>query len=256
MIKHHVKNFATTLTLLFLMTFIPNLFAQQDQARKWVYQGYVTGDESDWDKGISMYQSAMKTSTGNKKDEITLELCIALYGKIGYYLSKENESAAEKLIDETEGYLKALLEENEEMAVAHAVLGSVYAMKIGISPSKALILGPRSADHLEKATELDPKSGVSWCELGNMRYHAPRLFGGSMSEAEDCFSKAASLFEQNQDTRRWHYLHALVWLGKSYEEQDEWKKAVETYEKTLKHEPNLEWVKDELLPNARRKLKG
>ncbi|MEZ4827013.1 MAG: hypothetical protein R3C61_12160 [Bacteroidia bacterium] len=218
-----------------------------DQARKLIYEGYLTGDESYWDRGIGILENQVATSSALKAK---VELSIALYGKIGFEMAGKSENTAEKIADKTVALLEPLVGKNDQTAEVYAVLGSVYALKIAISPAKALYLGPKSASLLEKGIALNPESAVAWCELGNMRLHAPRLFGGSVDEAIECFSKAVSLFEKNGQTRSWQYLHAMVWLGKAYEEKGSWNEACDAYAYALRKEPSLKWVKEELLPQA------
>ncbi|MDX2246304.1 MAG: hypothetical protein SF052_05990 [Bacteroidia bacterium] len=235
------------------MSLFSILPAQNDPlifARKSVYEGYLTGKAIYWETGIKqMILQVDNTPTFRTK----LELAKALYGKIGFEISRKEEEAAGKVADQVLKLLEPMVEENDKSAEAHAILGSVYALKIAMSPAKALLLGPKSASHLEEAVSLNPENPVAWCELGNMRLHAPGLFGGDVEKAIDCFSKAVRLFEKKQEPYHWQYLHALVWLGKAYEAKAEWGKAYEAYQYALSKEPGLRWVREELLPEARQK---
>lgn len=238
------------------MTLSPFIDAQSDPlvaARKRIYDGYLRGDAALWDRGISELRELAKVS-GPQSFSAKFELSVALYGNIGFEMSIKDEKAAEITAEKTVALLETLRESHASSAEVHAVLGSAYAMKIALSPAKALLLGPKSASYLEKALVLDPESPVAWCEMGNMRLHAPRLFGGSVAESIVCFSKAIKLFEKKGALYSWQYLHAMVWLGKAYEENGEWDKAYAAYTYALQKEPALRWVKDELLPQAKSKL--
>jgi hypothetical protein len=53
----------------------------------------------------------------------------------------------------------------------------------------------------------------------------------------------------------WNYLSLLSLTAQSYEELNEFGKAQVIYEKALKFEPNFKWIKDELYPDLKTKLK-
>ena len=229
-------------------------YSQNDditQARDEIYQGYINNDPDRWDNGINILK---KGYTRTKSDIYRYELASAYYGKIGFLLSQKKEIEAEKLTDRTIALLKDLLEMNLNWAEVHCMLGSAYALKIGMSPSKTLFLGPKSADHIEKAVELDPNCAEAWVEMGNFRFHSPRIFGGNKKEAKAAFEKASRLFELRSEQNYWQYLHAMAWLGKSYEELDDNPSAKQTYEKLLAQEPDFSWARDELLPGIEKKL--
>ena len=134
-----------------------------------------------------------------------------------------------------------------------AIYGALLGIKIGIKPLRAITLGPKSEKALKKALALDGENPIAWVEMGNMRYHAPGIFGGSNTEAIRCYKKAIILFDQQEElrTNNWQYLHALAWLGQAYENEGDQELAIESYEKALAVAPAFVWVKDELLPAAK-----
>ena len=222
-----------------------------EKARSEIYQGYISNNPNLWNTGIDILKRGY---TQTKNDVYRYELALAYYGKIGFLLSLKEETAAEKLTDRTIALLEDLVTSHPQWAEVHAILGSVYALKIGMSPSKTLVLGPKSSKHIEKAIDLDPKSPQAWLEMGNFRFHSPRLFGGSKQEALEAFSQSAKLFESLGKTRSWEYLHAMAWLGKTYEEMGKPETALTVYQKLLQHEPSFLWAKEELLPQLEQKM--
>jgi tetratricopeptide (TPR) repeat protein len=226
-----------------------------EQCRKSIYQGYIAGDMASWRRGISQLKVGLAANPANAS-QFTYELALAQYGLIGYCIGSESCNDIDELIDSTEEMLEELLDQNERWAEVHAVLGGLYGLKIGMSPAKGIYLGPRSTRHIEKATEYGPDHPAGWIELGNARYHAPKLFGGDVEEAISCFSRAATLYESRPSlkTYSWLYLHALAWLGQSYEKAGKADQALETYRRALVAEPDFKWVRDELIPQLQRKL--
>ena len=127
--------------------------------------------------------------------------------------------------------------------------GAFIAFKIGLKRSRAVFLGPRSMEHINRAVELDSSNPMAWMEKGNAEYHMPRIFGGSYNKAAQYYKKAINYFEKQHDGQHtWMYMNALAWLAQSYDKAKEDDQARETYEKILALEPDFKWVKEELYP--------
>ncbi len=220
-----------------------------------VYTAYLEKDYELWIDGINGLEAAFQQS-GEQDAKCLYELILAKYGLIGYHLSIEEKEVAFDMLDEAQNLAKKLLKMPAYEAQGHALLGALLGLEIGIKPYKAIYLGPKSKSHIEKATETGQGSPSAWVELGNMRYHAPGLFGGSKPEAIEAYKKAIELFDQNPTQRQhnWLYLHALAWLGKTLAETDQPEKALAIYRKALAYEPNFSWIRDELLPEVEGKL--
>ena len=200
-----------------------------------------------WSKGIADQET--KYSRSGNNDDLYV-LILSKYGYIGYLISMKRENEARGIISSAEKNVEKLAADKRYEARASALSGALVAMRISLNPLRATYLGMRSFRQIEESLKLDQNEPVAWVEMGNARYHMPSLFGGSYSEAARCFSQAVVLFEKDRALLKcnWHYLHALVWLAKSYESMDNLPKAKEVYEKLLKIEPEFQWVKKELYP--------
>ena len=223
-------------------------------AKKKIFRAYITYNTGMWQEGMADLQ---KIYHSNPSMEVAYEQVLARYGLIGFCLADDNCSDVQQQLDEAINKAKALLKEKEDWSEAHAVLGGLYGLKVGVSPAKALFLGPRSANHISRGTEENPNNPAAWVERGNMKYHAPRIFGGSKKEAIECFTKAVQLYDQQPQRRQysWMYLHAMAWLGKAYEDTKQTDKALAIYRKALAFEPEFSWVRDHLLPELEVRLK-
>jgi tetratricopeptide (TPR) repeat protein len=84
------------------------------------------------------------------------------------------------------------------------------------------------------------------------------MFGGSKEDAMKNFSKAVSLFEREENidslSPNWGYLESLAWLGRANTALENYETALYAYNKALNVEPNFMWVKNNLLPNLKKKM--
>lgn len=236
--------------LLFLYQQLP-LVSQihtTDEVRQMIFEAYQEGNPQPWRQAIAQLE---KKDNGRNENDRLYELALAKYGLIGYCLATESCQDVDELIDETEGHLDFLLDQDKVLAKTKAMYGALLAMKIGLNPAKAIYLGPRSSSYIDAAVKLNPESPEAWVEMGNMRFHAPSLFGGDLEESITCFEKAVMLFEQGTKTDRtnWLYLHARVWAAQGYEKKGEWEQALNIYETISEQYPDFIWVVQELLPN-------
>jgi tetratricopeptide (TPR) repeat protein len=69
------------------------------------------------------------------------------------------------------------------------------------------------------------------------------------------YLKAAKIFEKNKDTNEnWVYLNLLTVIASSYEKTDNLAEARITYEKIIRNEPDIIWVKNILYPQLLAKI--
>lgn len=221
--------------------------------RNMIFEAYQKGNSPLWRQAITQLEQQKDFLS---QTDLAYELALAKYGLIGYCLATESCQDVDDLIDETEEHLDYLLDQDKVLAKSKAMYGALLAMKIGLNPAKAIYLGPRSSSYIDGAVKLNPQSPEAWVEMGNMRFHAPALFGGDLDESIACFEKAAALFEQGSQIDRinWLYLHALVWAAQGYEKKEEWIKALNIYQKIHSTYPDFVWVSEELLPAIRSKV--
>jgi tetratricopeptide (TPR) repeat protein len=218
-----------------------------------IYNAYVHNDMGLWETGVEEYAKGYK----NTKNIIYLyEVIVAQYGLIAFYIGNKQYNEAENNINKAEENIDILLKSQAYASSAYALKAGINGMKIGIHPVKAVYLGQFNLNYIDASFKLNNNNPLVWMEKGNTAYYAPGIFGGSYSKAADYYKKAAVLFEQEKQTKcNWLYLHCLVWLGKSYEMADNYTQALETYEKILRFEPDLAWVKNTLYPELKNKIK-
>ena len=186
-----------------------------------------------------------------------LDLINYYYGDIGYLLGIKQYDRAETLIEKGEKLIKEVLRQSPDNATAYSFKGSYLGFRIGINHYKAIFLESDSKAYVNKALKLDAGNVQALIDKGNMLYYAPHLLGGDKEKALDYFLKAAYLLEKNKETyQNWVYLNLLTIIASAYEKTGNMKQAELTYEKILRIEPNITWVRDDLYPKFRTRLKG
>jgi len=156
-----------------------------------------------------------------------------------YYVAGKKERAKEYLNKSIERVKKSI-----DIAVdysdAHALLGTLYGMKIVLddNPLAGMIYGPKSKKELEKAVELDPDNPWAHLRLGIRYLHTPQKWGGDKQKALVEFLKAVELSPEVAEF--------YVWLGIAYKENNNVNSAIRVMKKALEIEPSYKWAKMEL----------
>lgn len=218
-----------------------------------IYNAFITGQIQPWERTLTEMERWYRQHPG---PAMLYDLLLARYGYIAMALGEENNQEARTHLDKAEAELEELFRYTTYQSQANALQGAFLGFRISLRPITAVRLGPRSYRAIDSALELNPNNPTAWMEKGNSRFYTPSTFGGSKQEAMESYRKAVALFEENlTPNHRWLYLNSLVGLAKSYQFLDQHWMAVATLESALRYEPNFKWVKDELLPEARKKLK-
>lgn len=220
--------------------------------RNSIYNAYINNRMEDWKKIIDEMESNNKNTP-----EYLLEIINYQYGFIGWCIGTDQQNEAKKYLNLAENNLAQLEDKNYSSSEVNAFKSAFYGFKIGISPIKAPILGPKSISYSKLAMEQDNKNPMGFIQYGNSQFYMPSVFGGSKEEALEHFLKALELIElnKNQLANDWNYLSLLALIAQSYEAIGQYEKAKIFYEKALIAEPGFLWVKNELYPQLINKIK-
>ncbi|MFO8233895.1 MAG: hypothetical protein R6U04_00630 [Bacteroidales bacterium] len=247
-----------SVSFLFLMVVIifnnTTAHAEDDDYDCKFYNAYISGDMSEWPDWISEMEQAYSK---NNSTETLKDIVVAYYGYVAWLIGVDREGEAENYIDKAEHYISELSEYSSYKSYAEAMQGAFLAYRISLNKSRAIYLGPRSIRHINRAIELDSDNPYAWVEKGNAAYHMPRAIGGSYKEAAEHFKKAIDGLEEGSSTPEcnWVYLNAMAWLAQSYDNTGEVDKAFKVYEKILSIEPNFQWIRDELYPEFKERVR-
>lgn len=218
------------------------------------YLGTQDPDESKrrWKKLVAEEQSRLDAKPTDTKQRYALAL--AEFGLLSATMRDKDEELFDAFADKTEERLESIIDADKKWSEPRALLSALYGLKMGYSPMKGMYLGPKSSNLIEKALKDSPASPLTWKVYANSKLFTPEAFGGDIKEAIRSYEKCISLYELDPATTKhnWIYLDAVAFLGQAYMKDGQSSKAIVTYEKALKIEPDFTWVKSVLLPAARK----
>lgn len=188
--------------------------------------------------------------------ELLYDILLAQYGLIGYYLGSDNKTQGEYHLERAEKNLEILSRIPAYKSNALAFEGAFIAFRITLRPIRSVQLGPRSYRRIDEAMEADPANPRVWIEKGNAAFFTPPIFGGSKTDAVKYYTEAVRLLEADlPNNYRWLYLSTLVSLANAHEKTGDLQSAIRVLEKALAYEPRFTWVRDEMLPDFRSRLR-
>lgn len=140
------------------------------------------------------------------------------------------------------GALTLALKIDERHAESHALLGTLYGMKINGNLLRGARFGPRVARHQKLALEHGGSNPRVQYLLGMCQFHTANK-PAEWQAALQALLKAEKLFEAEAKTPatpldpRWGYDSCLTFLGHTYELLGQRKKAVDYFRKALAMHP-------------------
>jgi tetratricopeptide (TPR) repeat protein len=159
------------------------------------------------------------------------------------------------VLDDGVARLQTVMNANPQDAEALALLGGLYALQIGRSPLKAIVLGSRISGMLDRAAELAPNNPRVELQVGISAFHTPAAFGGGMNKAERLLRRSLELFSREPLDRpwpNWGRVDAHAWLGQVLARKGDRTGARAEYDTALTLAPNSGWVAHVLLPALER----
>lgn len=252
--KHKITHFLLAITVLVGTTFaqVPQSAESDAETYKAYLSTDITAAKEVWKKIVRERQTAFDA---NPKDKtLRYRLALAQYGLLSYTMRDRDEDLFDDYADALEEHLEALLEDDKKWAEPKALLGGLYGMKISYSPMKGMYYGPKSSSLLEEAVKDSPKSALAWKLYANSKLFTPEMWGGDINEAIRAYKKSIQLYESQKETsaHNWFYIDAYAFLGQAYLKNKDKANAIATYEKVLAIEPDYHWVKNVLLPEAKK----
>lgn len=155
-----------------------------------------------------------------------------------------NDADSKEIEPQLDGMNKDLndLEKTQTYAATCIAFRSAYNAYCAVfSPATAVYYLPKSFSYAKDAISKQPNSAYSWAEYGNLQYCYALFLGGNFSDAIKSFSKAVEILEKQQKNLscNWYYIHTLLFLAKSYEDNKQYAEANKVYDKILKVTPQF-----------------
>ena len=239
----------STILVFSLIVFVKSGILGQEfqEIKKQSYQAYLNNSIAAWE---AIEKDVKKRYSAHPLNMHQLyQLTWVQYGMLNTCLANQAEEVFEESIDEAKSNADEMLEANEKWAAAHALKASLLSLEMGFSMAKGMLLGPKSASHIEKAIHYNANEPLGWVQKGGSKLHTPKMFGGSTEKAIKAYKEAIRLYEKDslKSQTNWLYINTLAWLGNAYAMNEDYKNAMQTYQKALRVEPEFGWVKHRLM---------
>ncbi len=240
----------TKITLILILLF--SVLASIASEKRAIYESFRDGDMVKWKRTIDLMEKQ-----NDKSDRFLIELLDFQYGYIAYCIGNNDMDQAKKYYKKGKELIKILDDKKYQPSMINAYKAAFYGYAIGFHPYQAPIIGPRSIHCAREAMKLDSENPFGFILFGHIRYYMPVIFGGSKKEAIEYYTKAAKMMEADTVKYKddWNYLGILITIAEAYTEIGDNENAKFYFEKILKFEPELFWVKNELYPEFLKKLK-
>lgn len=153
-----------------------------------------------------------------------------------------NQVAIARVLDAAVETFSKAVKLDPKHAESHALLGTLYGMKINDSFVRAAWFGPRVAKHRDLALTLGPKNARVRYLLGMCLFHTSnkakdwRETLAALRVAEKLFETEAKRANSPLDPR-WGYSSCLTFIGRTYEKLGERTNAAAYYRKALSEHP-------------------
>jgi tetratricopeptide (TPR) repeat protein len=155
---------------------------------------------------------------------------------------RTNEAAAKVALDAAVDALTLAVKIDERHAESHALLGTLYGMKINGNLLQGVRFGPRVARHQKLALEHGAANPRVQYLLGMCQFHTASK-PAQWQAALQTLLKAEKLFAAEAQTApapldpRWGYDSCLTFIGRTYELLGQRKEALEYFRKALTMHP-------------------
>jgi tetratricopeptide (TPR) repeat protein len=153
-----------------------------------------------------------------------------------------NEAAANVALDAAVDALTLAVKLDDRHAESHALLGTLYGMKINGSLLRAARFGPRVAKQQDLALKQGASNPRVQYLLGMCQFHTAHK-PAEWQAAQQTLLKAEKLFEAEAKTTaapldpRWGYDSCLTFLGRTYELLGQRKEAADYFRRALAMHP-------------------
>ncbi len=156
--------------------------------------------------------------------------------------SPTNTLAADVAMDAALAALETAVKLDARQAESHALLGTLYGMKIDGNLLRAARFGPRVQKHCEQAKELGPENPRVRYLVGTCQFHTAKK-PSAQREALATFLSADKLFAKEAQQAagplepRWGHSSCLTFIGRTYERLGQRAEAADYFRRTLAEHP-------------------
>jgi tetratricopeptide (TPR) repeat protein len=156
--------------------------------------------------------------------------------------ARSNHLAADAAMDSALAALSSAVKLNKRHAESHALLGTLYGMKIDGNWVRGMRFGPKVQKHCKQAMEFGPDNPRVRYLLGTCQFHTAKK-RAAQREALASFLAAEKLFVAEAQRAigslepRWGRSTCLTFIGRTYELLGQRKEAADYFRKALSLHP-------------------
>jgi len=221
------------------------------QGKKMLHAGYSQADVDQIQQARLLFE---RVSQGNEHQAWAHYYAALADSRLADFSIESDPEEAMVQIDRAVAHLEQAVALEPDLAVAHALLSSVYGKKMAIKPMLGMFLGPKADAAINKAKKLEPENPrVVFTEAMSL-YFKPEQWGGDKAKAMQGMQQALELVGQetheNVLAPNWGPDEANAWLGVAYLNQGDKEKARLHFDQALALNPEYNWVKNVLLPQV------
>lgn len=217
--------------------------------------GYDAADTKQLRRAASLFRRA----TNREEHTALSHYYVGLTHKRLVDISRENTKEEDIThLDTAIDHLETSIAKDDDFAEAHALLSGAFGRKIGKKPELGMFLGPKSSKEMKRAKRLAPDNPRVVLMSAISDLMTPEKWGGNPEKSIDGFERAIQLFESYEPESPlhpdWGYSESYAWLGIAHMKQKNHCKARTTFEQALEIDSDFSWVREVLLPKAKKKL--
>lgn len=209
---------------------------------------YQAADMKTWDA----YLHSASFDQLSKKEQLRY-LCYE-YGYVATAIDEKAPDAKQHLQD-FEAHINALTPVLDSATVLTYRSG-LLAYQALMNKMQFISKGLESFNLIKTAYEVDSLNPMTLSLKGNVDFYAPKAFGGNKRRALGYFYKAAAIYErQGRTTDNWNYVATRLCIVQCEEKIGNTQRALQLGEKLLREYPSFTYLKNEYLPELRKKSK-
>jgi tetratricopeptide (TPR) repeat protein len=251
-----------------LLLLLPSVLAQaDDRAEKFAAAGveefiaaYQAWDGARFATAAELFREACTNAPGSSTNFYWLG--VAQFHRMLQLQTlpsqRTNQQAADAAMAAALAALHTAVKLDERDAESHALLGTLYGMKINDSLVRALRFGPSVAKHQKKALEYGAEDPRVRYLLGTCQFHTAKN-PTAQREALTSFLAAERLFVKEAQRPagplepRWGHSTCLTFIGRTYELLGERMKAADYFRQALARQPTDHLAREGLARVTERK---
>ncbi len=204
---------------------------------------------TEWPELIKKAQAEYSKTSSN---QILEEIVRAQYGLIAFYIGGNKDDKALAVIDDAWKYLDLLKEAHPDEGWVYALTATFHSFKLMINPYRFFMKGITILNTIEQSEKLSPNDPDVRFFKANQTFYLPGYLGGNQKKGLDLYEALKNDLIQHpiREEHNWFHLLYLTSYGIACTHAKQYKNALEVYDTVLAIEPDYDWVRNELIPQA------